>query len=106
MNRCRRRSSGAFHGIGGELDQNNVSARRWRVELHCYRPAKLTDRWVQRVTVRSKDIAPRLHSEQGAEVTGSDRFIDRKGVAAGCCCDLHPVEEDTGIDLVDHGSPQ
>ena len=84
MNGCCRAGSGFAHEtLRVELDRNDVSARSRRVERHAHRAAALRDRRVHTSTVGVKDVAPTLNREQGVEVAGRDRLIDREGVAAG-----------------------
>jgi hypothetical protein len=52
-------------------------------------------------TGRVVDGATGGKCEQRIEVAGGDRLVDHKRVVAGWRRDLHPVEEDTRVLLVD-----
>ena len=104
VNGCSRAGSGiTLKALRLVLDRDDVSARSRCVPLRGHGAGRrvLRESRMLTNTVGVKHIAPALYVEEAVEVARGDRLSDRKAVVAGWHRHLHPVEEHTGIDLLD-----
>src|SRR5207244_11878110 len=98
-------SRGTFTAPRVVLERDDVSRRSRCIKRYGHRAGRgvLSDRVRYTITVEVKHIvSPVRQGKGGAEIARRDRLGDRKVVVAGWHRHLHPVEEHTGADLVDH----
>jgi len=92
VNGCRAGSGFANEAPRVEIDRDEISARRRRVEPYRRRVAALPGRPFQADTVGVKHAAPiPTTREESGEVAGRDRLRDPEDVIAGRRRDRHPV---------------